>query len=155
VKRSPADWAFRWVADFPETLTVLSGMNTFAQVEENVRIFSDVDANILTDAERAIIDRVADAYNKLMPYACTACKYCMPCPVEIDIPGLIALRNEATMFESEEKVSFSIRNFVRPLPSACVACRQCEEKCPQHLRVADIMAESAAMFEGVAERAVI
>jgi predicted aldo/keto reductase-like oxidoreductase len=147
VKRSPADWAFRWVADFSEVLTVLSGMSTFAQVEENIRIFSDLGANVLTEEERAIIGKVADEYNKLTPYSCTACKYCVPCPVGIDIPGLIALRNEATIFESVEKVSFSICNFVRPMPSACVACKQCEEKCPQHLRIADIMAESAAMFE--------
>ncbi|MDR2771221.1 MAG: aldo/keto reductase [Clostridiales Family XIII bacterium] len=147
VKRSPADWAFRWIADFPEVLTVLSGMSTFAQVEENIQILSNADANALTKEEHSIIGKVADAYNKLTPYACTACKYCIPCLVGIDIPGLISLRNEATIFESAEKVSFSIRNFVRPVPSTCTACRQCEEKCPQHLPIADIMAESAAMFE--------
>jgi predicted aldo/keto reductase-like oxidoreductase len=147
VKRSPADWAFRWVADFPEVLTILSGMSTFEQVEENLRILSDAGANALTDEERAIIGRVADEYNKLTPYSCTACKYCMPCPVEIDIPEVIGLRNEATVFESVKKVAYAIRTFVRPAPSACVACTQCEEKCPQHLPIADIMAESAAMFE--------
>jgi predicted aldo/keto reductase-like oxidoreductase len=147
VKRTPVEWAFRWVADFPQVLTILSGMSSLAQVEENLRILSDVDANMLTEKERTIIGRVADAYNALTPYACTACKYCMPCPVEIDIPGIIGLRNEATVFESVEKVSFSIRNFVRPLPSECIACKQCEEKCPQHLAIAEIMAESAAMFE--------
>jgi predicted aldo/keto reductase-like oxidoreductase len=147
VKRSPADWAFRWIADFPEVLTVLSGMGDIAQVEENIATFSEADANMLTEQERAIIGKVADEYNKLTPYACTACKYCMPCPVEINIPYLIGLRNEATVFESAEKVSFSIRAFVRPQPSACIACRQCEEKCPQHLPIADILAESAAMFE--------
>ncbi|MDR2296687.1 MAG: aldo/keto reductase [Clostridiales Family XIII bacterium] len=147
VKRSPAEWAFRWIADFPEVLTVLSGMGSFAQVEENVRTLSDADANMLTDEERAIIGKVADEYNKLTPYSCTACKYCMPCPVEINIPYLIALRNEATIFKSEKHVSFSIRNFVRPKPSACIACKQCEEKCPQHLPIADVMTESAEMFE--------
>jgi predicted aldo/keto reductase-like oxidoreductase len=147
VKRSPADWAFRWVADFPEVLTILSGMSSFAQVEENLRILSDADANALTEKERAIIGKVAEAYNKLTPYSCTACRYCMPCPVEINIPDLIALRNEATIFDSAEKVSFAIRTFVRPQPSACIACKQCEEKCPQHLAIADILAESAAMFE--------
>jgi predicted aldo/keto reductase-like oxidoreductase len=147
VKRSPADWALRWVADFPEVLTVLSGMSAFEQVEENIRILSDADAGLLSDAERAIIGKVAEEYNKLTPYSCTACKYCMPCPAEIDIPGLIDLRNQATVFESKESVSFSVRTFVRPLPSACIACKACEEKCPQHLPIADIMAESAAMFE--------
>jgi predicted aldo/keto reductase-like oxidoreductase len=147
VKRTPADWAFRWVADFPEVLTVLSGMSSFAQVEENVRILSNADAHMLSENERAIIGKVAEEYNKLTPYACTDCKYCMPCPAEIDIPSLINLRNEATVFESPETVTFAVRNFVRPLPSACVACGSCEEKCPQHLPIADIMTESASMFE--------
>jgi predicted aldo/keto reductase-like oxidoreductase len=55
IRRTPADWAFRWVADFPEVLTILSGMSTFAQVEENIRILSDADANMLSENERAII----------------------------------------------------------------------------------------------------
>jgi predicted aldo/keto reductase-like oxidoreductase len=147
VKRSPAEWAFRWIADFPEVLTVLSGMSTFEQVEENVRILSEADAGILSESERAIIGKVAAEYNKLTPYSCTACKYCIPCPAGLDIPGLISLRNEATVFESPEAVSFAIRTFVRPQPSECVACKVCEEKCPQHLPIADIMAESARMFE--------
>jgi predicted aldo/keto reductase-like oxidoreductase len=147
IRRTPAEWALRWIADFPEVLTVLSGMSAFAQVEENVRILSDADANMLSENERAIIDKVAEEYDKLTPYPCTACKYCMPCPVEINIPDMIGRRNQATVFESKRSVSFSVRTFVRPLPSACIACKACEEKCPQHLPIADIMAESAAMFE--------
>jgi predicted aldo/keto reductase-like oxidoreductase len=135
------------VANFPEVLTILSGMSTFEQTEENIRVLSDADANMLSENELSVIAKVADEYNKLMPYSCTACRYCMPCPVGLDIPGMIELRNEATMFECPEKISFSVKSFIRPLPSECIACKVCEEKCPQHLSIADIMAESAEMFE--------
>jgi predicted aldo/keto reductase-like oxidoreductase len=147
IKRTPADRALRWVANFPEVLTILSGMSTFEQSEENIRVLSDADANMLSENELAVIRKVADEYNKLTPYSCTGCRYCMPCPIGIDIPGLIEMRNESTMFECPEKIAFSIQTFVRPLPSECIACKACEEKCPQHLHISDIMAESAEMFE--------
>jgi predicted aldo/keto reductase-like oxidoreductase len=145
VKRTPAEWGLKWVAHFPEVMTILSGMSTFGQVAENIRILSD--AETLTARELAIIDKVAAEYNKLVPYSCTACKYCMPCPVRLNIPYIISLRNEATIFADPEKSAFAIKTFARPQPSACVACRQCEEQCPQHLPIAHIMEESARMFE--------
>jgi predicted aldo/keto reductase-like oxidoreductase len=147
IKRTPAERALRWVANFPEVLTILSGMSTFEQTEENIGVLSDADANMLSENELSVIAKVADEYNKLSPYSCTACRYCMPCPVGLDIPGLIEMRNESTMFECPEKISFAIQSFIRPLPSTCEACKACEEKCPQHLPIADIMAESAEMFE--------
>ncbi|MDR1029186.1 MAG: aldo/keto reductase [Clostridiales Family XIII bacterium] len=148
-KRTPAEWGFKWVANFPEVMTILSGMSTFEQVDENIRILSDAEANALTPDELDIIERVAAEYNGLIPYSCTACRYCMPCPERLNIPYLISLRNEATIFESPDKIAFTINSFVRPKPSACISCRQCEEKCPQHLPIADIMDESERMFERV------
>jgi predicted aldo/keto reductase-like oxidoreductase len=145
--RTPAEWALKWVANFPAVLTILSGMSTFEQVEENIRILSNAEANGLTTEELAVIGKVAQEYNNLIPYSCTACKYCIPCPVKLNIPYIISLRNEATIYESPEKIAETVRAFVRPQPSACVACRECEEKCPQHLPIAEIMAESAQMFE--------
>jgi predicted aldo/keto reductase-like oxidoreductase len=147
IKRTPADRALRWVANFPEVLTILSGMSSAEQVDENIRVLSEADANMLSEDELSVIGKVAEEYNKLTPYSCTACKYCMPCASGIDIPSLIELRNEATMFECAPKISFQVKSFVRPLPSACTVCKVCEEKCPQHLPISDIMAESARMFE--------
>jgi predicted aldo/keto reductase-like oxidoreductase len=145
--RTPADWALKWVANFPAVLTILSGMSTFEQVEENIRILSNAEANGLTAEELAVIGKVAQEYNNLIPYSCTACKYCIPCPVKLKIPYIISLRNEATIYESPEKIAKTVRNLVRPQPSACIACKQCEEKCPQHLPISEIMSESAQMFE--------
>src|SRR5690606_15186360 len=85
VKRTPAEWALRWVADFPEVLTILNGVNNIEHVEENMRILSEADPNSLTPREQEIIKNVADEYNKLIQYSCTECRYCIPCPVKIDI----------------------------------------------------------------------
>jgi predicted aldo/keto reductase-like oxidoreductase len=146
VKRTPAEWALRFVANFPEVLTILSGMSSMAQVEDNIRILSGADADSLTAEELGIIARVADEYHKRIPYGCTACEYCLPCPVKLEIPRIIELRNDVDVYGAKEKVAFVYDNFLDPKPTECIACKKCEEICPQHLHIADIMEETAGIF---------
>lgn len=150
IKRSPADWGLRWVANFPEVTTILSGMSTFGQLEENLSILSDADAGCLSGEELRVIEEMADAYNKLIPFGCTSCRYCCGgCPQEIDIPLVIGYRNEASMFNCKDKITYELNHLVRKLPSTCIACGQCEEVCPQQLPIIDILKETADMFEDV------
>ncbi|MDR1067896.1 MAG: aldo/keto reductase [Clostridiales Family XIII bacterium] len=146
VKRTPAEWALAWVANFPEVLTILSGMSAMEQVEDNLRILSAAEQDGLTAEELAIIEQVADEYNKRIPYGCTACRYCLPCPAKIEIPAVIEIRNEVDMYGSKANMKFAYDNFLDPKPTVCTACKQCEEICPQHLNVSGIMAETAGMF---------
>ena len=81
-KWSPAEWAFRWVANFPETTVVLSGMNSMAQLEENLQIFSKAKAGDLSIKELALVDEVKKIYRKRTVVNCTQCRYCMPCPAK-------------------------------------------------------------------------
>jgi predicted aldo/keto reductase-like oxidoreductase len=147
IQRSPAEWAFKWVANFPEVLTILSGMGNMDMVNDNLRILSEAEANALTTAELDTIRQVASIYNKLIVYGCTQCRYCMPCLQKLDIPQIIALRNDAEMFDNYEETKRQMHSFVVPLPSACIKCNKCEEVCPQHLAISDIMAECAELFE--------
>ncbi|MDR1206666.1 MAG: aldo/keto reductase [Peptococcaceae bacterium] len=148
IKRTPADWGLRWVANFPEVTVVLSGMSTMEQVRENVAILSGADAGCLSGRELSVIAEMAGEYNKLIPYACTACKYCSAgCPKQIDIPLVIGMRNEAAVFDCKDKITYELNHLVRKPPSLCVACGKCEEVCPQHLPVASIMKETSGMFE--------
>ncbi len=149
VKRTPAEWALRWVADFPEVLTVLSGMSTMEQVDENIRILSEADPGSLTEAEHQVIQNVAAAYNNLIHYSCTGCQYCMPCPLKINIPDIIGRYNDWFVYEGNEKIMEDFHLWVHPkaLPSVCKACRACEDHCPQHLPVSEIMKKAAGIFE--------
>jgi predicted aldo/keto reductase-like oxidoreductase len=151
VQRTPAEWALRWVADFPEVLTILSGMTTMEQVDENIRILGEAESNSLTEREQEIIRNVADEYNKLIPYSCTACKYCMPCPVKINIPNIIERYNDWHVYEGNEKIKLDFNTWVpiKGRPSVCKSCRSCEEHCPQHLPVSEIMEKAKAVFETV------
>ncbi|MDR0424508.1 MAG: aldo/keto reductase [Clostridiales Family XIII bacterium] len=149
IKRSPAEWAFRWVADFPEALTILSGMSSMEQLDENLRILSDADAGCLTDGERALIGEVAEAYNRITPYSCTGCQYCMPCPSGVDIPECLQYRNDWEVYSHNEKMRelFNMWFAQEHRPSNCVECGACEGQCPQTLPIMKALSETAAIFE--------
>jgi predicted aldo/keto reductase-like oxidoreductase len=148
VSRTPAEWGLRWVADFPEVTTILSGMTTMEQLEENLRILSGAEPNSLTADEFELIDKASAGYNELIKYGCTSCAYCVPdCPQKIDIPAIIDLSNDTALYDCFKETQFVMRSFVDPKPSACIACRKCEDVCPQHLPIADIMSESAELYE--------
>ena len=148
IKRSPAEWAFRYVADFPEVLTILSGMSRFSDIDENLRILGEAKPQSLTDKEKILIDEAAAEYNKLIKAACTACRYCLPCRVDIDIPHVMDLYNQWHIYKAKRT---SKREYglipAGKRPSDCISCRQCEEQCPQHLPVSDIMREMAGLME--------
>ena len=149
VKRTPAEWALRWVADFPEVLTILSGMSTMEQVDENIRILDQAEPNSLTEKEQLLIKDVSAEYNKLIQYSCTACKYCLPCPVKIDIPTVIGYYNDWFLFDGNPKVKSDFSTWISPKarPSICKNCKACEGHCPQHLPVSEIMEKAAGLFE--------
>ncbi len=149
VKRTPAEWALRWVADFPEVLTILSGMSTMEQADENLRILGEADPGSLTDTEHKLIQNVADEYNELIQYSCTGCQYCMPCPVKINIPDIIGRYNDWFVYEGNEKIMSDFKTWVNPkaMPSVCEECGACESHCPQHLPVPEIMKKAKEIFE--------
>jgi len=153
VKRTPAEWALRWVANFPEVLTILSGVHNMEQLEENMQILSEAEPNTLTEKEQEIISKVSYQYNHLIEYACTGCKYCLPCPVKLDIPAIIDLYNQHHLYEGNEKVQRDYDMWFGQdrRASACIACGQCEEKCPQSLSIIEIMKKASVLFDGSQE----
>ena len=145
--RTPAEWGLRWVANLPGVLTILSGMSAMEQVEENVRVLSDADVSGLSGEELAVLDKVAEEYNRLIVYPCTACRYCLPCTEGISIPEIMDQRNSCDLYGNTEKLRYEYRMFVEPKASACVECGKCEEKCPQHLGIIRAMKETTELLE--------
>lgn len=149
IKRSPAEWAFKWVANFPSVLTILSGMSNMAQLEDNLRIFQNLKANCLTEKEQEIIKCAAYQYNALIKYSCTSCNYCMPCPTKINIPTLISLYNDWFLYAKSPKIVEDYFMWFPPNKRAsdCTGCKNCEDHCPQNLPISDIMKLAAVAFE--------
>lgn len=148
-KRTPAEWALRWVADFPEVTCILSGMGSKEQVLQNVKTMETALPNSLTEKEHAIIDKVSARYNEAIKYSCTGCGYCMPCAKKIFIPDIVEYYNEIFLYGDtpSTRTSYSFIGEGKRA-SDCISCKACEAKCPQHLPISEIMKRAAELFEG-------
>ena len=152
VKRSPAEWAFRWLWNQPEVTCVLSGMNSMEMVKENVRTASEAGVGEFGEAEEQLLKSVVDAINSKVKVGCTGCRYCMPCPKNVDIPGTFAAYNRrytdgrrAAMLEyfmctALRKDSSSASN--------CIECGKCETHCPQHIEIRKELKNARKELEG-------
>ena len=134
---SPASFALRFIASLPNVKVILSGMSTMEQLVENVSLFSPLSP--LTDKERAAIEEVSAAIKSKVRNGCTNCRYCMPCPAGVDIPGNFALWNERAMLNNVGAIRWfwgiSMQDKVKA--KNCVGCGKCEELCPQGLSIRD------------------
>lgn len=147
----PADLALRWVWNQSEVSLALSGMNALEQVRQNVASAERSGAGTLTPAETELLARVRDEYQRLSPIPCTKCGYCLPCPSGVNIPVNFELYNQATVFQGSSQLL--CRNLYQGLreserATACERCGTCEERCPQHLPVADLLQRTGEHFAG-------
>ncbi|MBE0556698.1 MAG: aldo/keto reductase, partial [Proteobacteria bacterium] len=135
-KRTPAEWALRWVWNHREVSTALSGMNSLAQVQENVRAAEKGQPDSLSAEEIALVDRVREVFRGMLRVDCTGCAYCMPCPAGVNIPTNFALYNDVLVFNDPTGVMV-YNAFLTPeqKASSCTDCGICEEKCPQEIPI--------------------
>ena len=144
VKRSAAEWGFRWLCNHPQIATVLSGCNEFEQVDDNLRIFDTVEPNIMSEAELKLMDDVRAAYLSRTKIGCTACRYCMPCPNGVDIPAVFAAWNNVSLYNADPNRDWNLM-LIRQNGSGadkCVGCGACEAACPQHLGIIDALQQA-------------
>ena len=115
---------------------VLSGMSAMAQVEENLASAERSGVGSLSPDELALVGRVRDKYNELTPIPCTGCAYCMPCPNGVDIPRNFGMFNNGAIYNAWDEAR---RRYTHQAEgskaSDCIACRQCEELCPQDIEI--------------------
>jgi hypothetical protein len=140
VKRTPAEWALRWVWNHPEVSTALSGMSTMGQVVDNIRTADDGKANSLSQEELALIDEARKAYGRMVKIGCTGCAYCMPCGAGVGIPIVFGKYNDLFVFPHKAEMTATFYNrFLKPemRASACIECGECEERCPQQIKIRD------------------
>ena len=143
---TPAELGLRWLWNQPEVTCVLSGMNSEAMVNENIRIASEAEPGHLTQGDMDIVEQIKQIIREREKVGCTGCRYCMPCPKGVDIPGNFYYYNLMYMEEkSSARFGFAQNMGLRKEPgfaSQCVGCGQCEKHCPQHINIREKLKEA-------------
>jgi len=140
-KRKPADWALQWVWSQPEVSLALSGMNSLAQVEENIASADASRIGLLDVEELELIGKVRQTLKDLSPIPCTHCEYCMPCPNGVNIPLNFDVYNQIAIFNDLDHYRFQYKNFIQDDQKAvcCIQCDECLSKCPQQIAISSWM----------------
>lgn len=143
---SPAELGLRWLWNQPEVTCVLSGMNSEEMVQENIRVASEAQPGHLTGEDLAMVETIKGIIREQEKVGCTGCRYCMPCPKGVDIPGIFHYYNLMYMEKkAPARFEFARNVGLRKEPgfaTQCVGCGLCESHCPQHLPIRQKLKEA-------------
>ncbi|MBO5252564.1 MAG: aldo/keto reductase [Clostridia bacterium] len=150
---SVASWAVRYCAGLDNIVTVLSGMSTQAQMDDNVSYMENFQP--LSEEESATLNKAIDALNAIPTIPCTACRYCVDdCPQQINIPEIFKAMNGYKQFGNAAGTNkpFNQWNYNRATKdggkaSDCIQCGSCEAHCPQHINIIEELKAAAAVYE--------
>ncbi len=149
--KTAVEWGLDYLWNMPEVSVVLSGMSDEEQIRQNLEYASRSSAGMFTAEDEDVIKRVQGIFNSYDTISCTGCSYCLPCPKNVGIPyNFVVYNNYKTgrPFEDEKKRYNEWVTVFGQKASACVACHKCEEICPQHLKISDLLKKVAETFEG-------
>jgi uncharacterized protein len=145
IKRSPAEWALRFVWNEAGVSSLLSGMNNMEQLIENIKVANDGIPDSLGKDELLMFDTLRNAMGARIKADCTDCRYCMPCASGVDIPDVLATLNSAAVWNDPNTwLTGYIR--INGKASKCTECKECEEVCPQELPISTLMKEAVSLF---------
>ena len=153
-KRTPPEWALRWLWNRPEVTVVLSGMTETDQLEENLRIAEEGLPCSLTEEELELAKRAGEKYRDIMKVGCTGCSYCMPCPFGVNIPACFEIYNSYHMFDDKQHEKFMYMSRLGGLlnkksaASLCRNCGRCVKACPQHINIPNELKKVKNDMEG-------
>lgn len=159
-KRSPVEWAFRWIWNHPEVNVVLSGMSTEEQIADNIRIASDAYADSLSEEELEIFEKVKLTMRELTKVPCTGCGYCIPCPYGVNIPGCFSAYNDKYLLGSKSSGWKYMQTLgaISEKPanaSQCKECGKCESHCPQKIEIRKELKNVTREMEGIFYKPVV
>ena len=145
---SVPSWAVRFAASLEGLVTVLSGMSTEEQLNDNVSYMENFQP--LSESEQGVIKQAVEILNSIPTIPCTACKYCVDgCPQKINIPGIFSVMNNLTLYNNKEgaKGSYQHTTAEGGKASDCIQCGSCQAHCPQHIEIIETLKKAAAALE--------
>lgn len=134
---SSAGWALRYVWNYSEVKTVLSGMNNLDHIKENLHEADNAEIEMLSKKDKQLINDVKNIYKSRVRITCTNCRYCMPCPFGVNIPANFSYANGVYIFNEVEYYKRLYHNQMKQdeMANICRKCGLCETKCPQNIPI--------------------
>lgn len=134
---SVASWAISFVASHPNVMTILSGMNSLEQFNDNIETLTDFVP--MTDTELNICQNAAAMINKSDIIPCTGCDYCADCPENIKISTVFSVYNKLKTGEYTKEQAEAEYRQIDVSANACIACGKCASHCPQSIKIPELM----------------
>jgi len=125
----------------PAVVSALIGCQSPEQVAEAVSYLH------LSDEEKDYTG-IVGSYKSDFEGKCVYCSHCQPCPVDIDIATVNKYLDIALL--DKQNIPPSIKQHYLSLEahaSACIACGNCEQKCPFGVPIIKNMDIAAGLFE--------
>ncbi len=149
---TPVAWSLKWLWNQPEVTMLLSGMNEMEQLDENIALADSSTAGMWQDTEMDTIAKVVEIFNEAYKIPCTGCGYCMPCPKNINIPGLFASYNTShamgkSLGMNQYMINTGAMTQTPAFPSDCIKCGKCEQHCPQNIPIRESLVEVKKRME--------
>ena len=140
---SAASWAIRFAASLDGIITVLSGMSSVAQMQDNISFMKGFHG--LTPAQQATLSKAQEELAKIPLYPCTTCNYCAKvCPQNIGISGSFTAMNYLTLYGDKaaaaHQENWLVGGHGKKQADQCIQCGKCEAVCPQHIKIRDNLA---------------
>lgn len=144
--KSAASWAIAFCASLPNVVTILSGMNSIEQLNDNILTLTDFKP--FNDSENKICFHAASMMNEKNIVPCTGCDYCADCPKGIKISTVFAYYNQFKNDECSKEESIKKYNTI-PVENnafACIKCGKCASHCPQSIEIPSLLHGEVGQF---------
>lgn len=139
--------AFRFVLGNPSLCCALAGMENLDMVQKNVKITSE--SSGFTKEEWQQFSEAVEQLNKFSELYCTGCRYCQPCPVEINIPEIFRMYTYHNVYGLTDAAKKQYVEYIKKdgkTSDSCEDCGFCEKKCPQHLKIREELARVGSIL---------
>ncbi len=141
---SVASWAISFVASHPNVMTILSGMNSIEQLEDNINTLTAFEP--MTNSELNICQNAAAMINKSDIIPCTGCDYCSDCPKDVKISTIFSVYNKSKTGELTEEQSRKAYNNIDVGADACISCGKCASHCPQSIKIPSMLEKIKSLY---------
>lgn len=162
--KSNAEWAFEWLFNNRYVTSVLSGMNSFEQLNDNLAVADKTTPLSMSFEDIETVELVKRVMRNSLRINCSTCGYCMPCPQGVNIPVCLRIYNEKFLFEHKGLINPSLIDYFQYAggimgskgnAGMCNACGKCLRKCPQNLDIISELKKVKKEFEFPGDRYII